>query len=120
MMPMAAILPKNQVDVHRHLPPYLSSEAEDGRRQSGSKSQLVAQFQLRAGVFLRLLQKQREPLLIKCQLLALLLCSVRLRPEKHSMKQSRSGRVQTKKRTKAPETFACDKPLLFQSGGKAG
>ena len=43
-------------------------------RQSGSKSQLVTQFQLRAGVFLRLLQKQRETLLIKCQLLALLLC----------------------------------------------
>ena len=29
-----------------------------------SKSQLVTQFQLRAGVFLRLLQKQRETLLI--------------------------------------------------------
>lgn len=53
MMPMAAILKIRSMSIH--IPPYLSSEAEDGRRQSGSKSQLVTQFQLRAGVFLRLL-----------------------------------------------------------------
>ena len=65
------------------------------------------------GVFLRLLQKQRETLLIKCQLLALLLC---LHPAKarEALDETVAFQArQTGQRTKAPEAFARDKPLLF-------
>ena len=76
----------------------------------GSKSQLVAQFQLRAGVFLRLLQKQREPLLIKCQPLALLLC-LRAAKAREALDETIAFRArQTGRRTKAPETFARGSP----------
>ena len=80
----------------------------------------MTQFQLWAGVFLRLLQKQREPLLIKCQPLALLLC---LHPAKarEALDETVSFRArQTGRRTKAPEAFARDKPLLFQPAEKQG
>lgn len=74
----------------------------------------------RAGVFLRLLQKQREPLLIKCQLLALLLCLCAAKA-REALDETIAFRArQTGQRTKAPETFACDKPLLFQSAEKQG
>lgn len=70
----------------------------------------MTQFQLRAGVFLRLLQKQRETLLIKCQLLALLLCLCAAKA-REALDETVAFRArQTGQRTKVPETFACGKP----------
>ena len=69
----------------------------------------MTQFQLRAGVFLCLLQKQREPLLIKCQPLTLLPC---LHPAKarEALDETVAFRArQTGRQTKSLKAFAGSK-----------